>query len=255
MAIVGAFDIHRRQLTFEYVSLESGELKRARLLLPTAIISAGGYPFRRREECRFRFGGVHRMALCGGRTRTGRCRSPSGGAGRYCCTSGQEASRQNRSCRHHASTFTSSGRRPPRELDTSGPVLEAARRIPSTRTCSMSAVTGINGYMPPVTTRGRQSSRASTPPRGEAPWTRSSFRRLDARPSKSPSARSNGSPRRWLGCAATWLAFLAANPGAAPCNKPTMVSARSPRWPSGRRWAIVAVSPTPTTPSATPAWT
>ena len=31
MAIVGAFDIHRRQLTFEYVSLESGELKRGKI--------------------------------------------------------------------------------------------------------------------------------------------------------------------------------------------------------------------------------
>jgi hypothetical protein len=31
MAIVGAFDIHRRQVTFEYLSLVTGELKRGKI--------------------------------------------------------------------------------------------------------------------------------------------------------------------------------------------------------------------------------
>ena len=32
MSIVGAFDVHRRQLTFEYLDAGSGELKRGRVV-------------------------------------------------------------------------------------------------------------------------------------------------------------------------------------------------------------------------------
>ena len=32
MSIVGAFDVHRRQLTFEYLDTRSGELKRGRVV-------------------------------------------------------------------------------------------------------------------------------------------------------------------------------------------------------------------------------
>ena len=32
MSIVGAFDVHRRQLTFEYLDTSSGELKRGRVV-------------------------------------------------------------------------------------------------------------------------------------------------------------------------------------------------------------------------------
>jgi len=32
MSIVGAFDVHRRQLTFEYLDTGSGELKRGRVI-------------------------------------------------------------------------------------------------------------------------------------------------------------------------------------------------------------------------------
>ena len=170
MAIVGAFDIHRSQLTFEPCRLESGESERGK-------IAPADRDHLRRWLTRFADERNVAFALegCTGwryvveELRTGRCRSPSGGAGRYRCTSGQEASRQNRSCRHHPFAFTPSGRRSSRELDTSRALyLRPRARSASTRTCSMSAVTGINGYMRPVITRGRQSSRASTPPRAEA---------------------------------------------------------------------------------------
>ena len=36
MSIVGAFDVHRRQLTFEYLDTSSGELKRGRVPPSTA---------------------------------------------------------------------------------------------------------------------------------------------------------------------------------------------------------------------------
>ena len=32
MSIVGAFDVHRRQLTFEYLDTSSGELRRGRVV-------------------------------------------------------------------------------------------------------------------------------------------------------------------------------------------------------------------------------
>jgi hypothetical protein len=32
MSIVGAFDVHRRQLTFEYLDIATGELKRGRVV-------------------------------------------------------------------------------------------------------------------------------------------------------------------------------------------------------------------------------
>jgi hypothetical protein len=66
MSIVGAFDVHRRQLTFEYPGTVTGELKRGR------VVPAGR---QRLREWLARFaghgdvhfaGGLHRLAVCGG---------------------------------------------------------------------------------------------------------------------------------------------------------------------------------------------
>jgi hypothetical protein len=42
MNIVGAFDVHRRQLTFDYLDTVTGEVKRAGLCRPTGSICASG---------------------------------------------------------------------------------------------------------------------------------------------------------------------------------------------------------------------
>jgi hypothetical protein len=44
MSIIGAFDVHRRQLTFEYLDTVSGELKRAGWSRPTGSACGPGWP-------------------------------------------------------------------------------------------------------------------------------------------------------------------------------------------------------------------
>jgi transposase len=64
MSIVGAFDVHRRQLTFEYLDTSSGELKRGRVVpadrqhLRAWLTRFAGV--RRRA---LRAGGLHRLAV------------------------------------------------------------------------------------------------------------------------------------------------------------------------------------------------
>jgi hypothetical protein len=106
MSIVGGVDIHRKQITFDYVEVETGRLERGRITPADREHLAGwGVPLRPGERGGVRAGGVYWVAVRGGRDAGGRrgrtwpsrptpprCADPSGGRRRTrptrsCCGS------------------------------------------------------------------------------------------------------------------------------------------------------------------------
>ncbi len=66
MAIAGGFDIHRRQITFDYVDSETGQVRRGRIAPACQVCAAGLAGTVRRPRGRdVRGGGLHRMAVRG----------------------------------------------------------------------------------------------------------------------------------------------------------------------------------------------
>jgi len=84
MSIVGAVDVHRRQLTFEYLDTVTGELKRGRVIpADRPHLRAWLARFAGQDEADFALEGVHRLAVCrGGAGRRGNQAAP-GRAGRH----------------------------------------------------------------------------------------------------------------------------------------------------------------------------
>ena len=82
MSIVGAFDVHRRQLAFGYLDTVTGEVKRGRVL-PAGREHLrewlGRFAGVRRRA--FRAGGLHRLAVCDRGAGSGGDHRASGRAG------------------------------------------------------------------------------------------------------------------------------------------------------------------------------
>ena len=59
MPIVGGLDVHRKQITFDYLDLDTGELQRGQIAPADRAHQAGwrGAAFRRPVRCRVRGGG------------------------------------------------------------------------------------------------------------------------------------------------------------------------------------------------------
>lgn len=76
MTIVGGFDVHRAQITFDYVDCGTGEVSSGRIAPADREVLREWLErrFAGRAECRVRLGGVHGMAVCGRRARPGRDR-------------------------------------------------------------------------------------------------------------------------------------------------------------------------------------
>ena len=97
MAIVGGMDIHRKQITFDYLDTGSGEVRRGqiapadrvRLREWLARFAGGG-------DVAFAVEGVHRVAVRGRGTRPGRGGGAPGRAGRYRGGAGTQAAGQDR---------------------------------------------------------------------------------------------------------------------------------------------------------------
>ena len=66
MSIVGGLDIHRKQITFDYLEIETGEVERGQIAPADRAHLAGlaGGAVRRAGRCRVRGGGVHGVAVC-----------------------------------------------------------------------------------------------------------------------------------------------------------------------------------------------
>ena len=97
MPIVGGLDIHRKQLTFDYLDTVTGEVQRGQVAPadPCAPAVLAG-PVRRPGRRRVRAGGVHWLALRRGGAGCGRCRGARRRAGRYRVRAGPQAARQDR---------------------------------------------------------------------------------------------------------------------------------------------------------------
>jgi hypothetical protein len=77
MGIVGAFDVHRRQITFDYLDSETGQVCRGRILACREVLRNW------LNEVRWlgsevRGGGMHRMAVRRGGVAAGWDRGPLG---------------------------------------------------------------------------------------------------------------------------------------------------------------------------------
>ena len=84
MPIVGGLDIHRKQLTFDYLDTVTGEVRRGQIAPagPGAPAGLAG-TVRRPGRRRVRDGGVHGVAVCHGGAGRGRDRRACRGASRY----------------------------------------------------------------------------------------------------------------------------------------------------------------------------
>ena len=84
MPIVGGLDIHRKQITFDYLDTVTGEVRArpGRPGRPGAPAGLAG-PVRRLGRCRVRGGGVRRVAVCRRGAGRGRDRRASWRAGRH----------------------------------------------------------------------------------------------------------------------------------------------------------------------------
>ena len=82
MPIVGGLDIHRKQLTFDYLDTETGEVKRGQVApADRAHLRAWLARFAGRGRRRVRAGGVHRLAVRRGGAGRGRRRGACRRAG------------------------------------------------------------------------------------------------------------------------------------------------------------------------------
>ncbi len=84
MPIVGGLDIHRKQLTFDYLDTVTGEVRRGQVARPTGgTCGLGWRGSLGRDRRRVRDGGVHRVAVCRRGAGRGRDRCACGRAGRH----------------------------------------------------------------------------------------------------------------------------------------------------------------------------
>ena len=122
MGMVGGLDLHRRQITFDVVEVESGEEWRGRVWQPDRDrfrrwLRDDVHPSSEWRPGGVGGGGLHRLAVCRRGDRGGRVRSAPGGAGRHPGGAGSQASRQDRSQRRSVAARSARGRRAARELD------------------------------------------------------------------------------------------------------------------------------------------
>ena len=134
MTMVCGLDLHRRQITFDALEMESGEVWRGRVWQPDRE-RFRRWLTRRRRRTRQRAaggdrgGGLHRVALRGRGDRRGWVRGASGRAGRHAGGAGSQAARQDRSQRLPVVARAVAGRRLPESWIPPTVVLEWRERV------------------------------------------------------------------------------------------------------------------------------
>ena len=258
MGIVGGLDIHRRQITFDYLDTGTGEVSRGKIApADRQQVRSWLEHFEGRERRGLRPGGRHRLALRRRGARAGGGPSPSGRAGRH----------------RPRSAAVSSGPRPTAPTPGScgscwrwagcpspgSPRTTSSRSGPGsgcTRPWPTSAGPGCSASGPPCSTKASPPSPATCSiADGQAHLERADL---------SPSGRESvevalgqidrldtelGRLRR-----AIWWPSATARWGAGP-SRATTGSAVCCRWPSGRSSVTAGGSAPPPTPCATPVWT
>ena len=74
MPIVGGLDIHRKQLTFDYLDTVTGEVQRGQIAAADRVhLRSWLARFVGRDDVAFALEGVHRLAVCGRGAGRGRC--------------------------------------------------------------------------------------------------------------------------------------------------------------------------------------
>ena len=154
MSIVGGLDIHRKQLTFDYLDTVSGQVvaRAGRARGPGAPARLAGPVRRARRRCRVRDRGLHRVAVRRRGAGRGRDRRAPGRAGRHRVRPRPQAARQDRQDRLPAPA-AAAGRGP------AARVLDPARAGPG--------VPGAAGGLPRPAPRAHRLGAAD--PRGLLP--------------------------------------------------------------------------------------
>ena len=97
MSIVGAFDVHRRQLTFDYLDIETGEVRRGRIVpADREHLRAWLARFAGRDDVRFAVEGCTGWRYVGRGAAGRRDRAAPGRARRHRGAARQEAACQDR---------------------------------------------------------------------------------------------------------------------------------------------------------------
>ena len=122
MSMVGGLDLHRRQITYDVLDVETGEML-ARTALAAgsvavpALAGTGGGDSSTGRVGRARGGGLHGLALRGRGDLGGWLRTVPGRAGRHPGSERTQAPSQDRPHRRPAAAGAAASRGPPRELD------------------------------------------------------------------------------------------------------------------------------------------
>ena len=97
MSIVGGLDIHRKQITFDYLDTVTGQVRRGQISpADREHLRAWLARFAGCEDAAFAARGVHRVAVCRRGAGRGRDRGASGRAGRHRVRPRPQAARQDR---------------------------------------------------------------------------------------------------------------------------------------------------------------
>ena len=257
MGIVGGLDIHRRQITFNYLDTDSGEVARGKIApADRQHVRRGSGASQGRADVAFALEGCTGMALRRRGARADRGPGPSGRAGRY----GQGA------------RAASSGPRPTtptprllRELLAMGRLPESW--IPPEHVLEVRARVRLYKALADERRGWMQRIRATLFHQGVPALACSPARCGGPGPSRAGELSRSGreSVEVALGqierldtelarLRADWWPSPTARSGAGPCRA-TTGSVLCSRWPFGRRWATAGVSAPPPTPCATPAST
>ena len=173
MPIVGGLDIHRRQITFDYLDTVTGQVCRGQIApADREHLRAWLARFAGRDDVAFAVEGCAGLAVRRRGAGRGRGHGASGRAGRHRGTAREETARQDRQDRR-AAPADAAGRRP------AAGVLDPARPHPGvpgrcwscTTTCAASAPPGCSGSTPCCSTRAPRPGRRARCAPGRA-WPR-----------------------------------------------------------------------------------
>jgi hypothetical protein len=256
MAIIGGFDLHRRQLTYDYLDVVTGEVERGRVVpADRARLRSFLARFHGQGEMAFAVEGctgwryvVEELQRAGIQAHLAEPAETAAKRGRK-----RRAKTDRSDARHLRELLVKQDL--PQSWIPPAHVLEARARVrlykdlEEERTAWLQRVhaTLYHQGVPVIASLTSAEGQARLAAAALSPAGRQAvevgLRQLDRLTAELDPLR------------AELARFSRRQPGCRALRPPTLGSARSPRWPSGPRWATPAASRPPMTPCATPAWT
>ena len=257
MAIIGGFDLHRRQLTYDYLDVVTGQVERGRVVpADRAHLRCFLARFEGQGEVAFAVEGctgwryvVEELERAGLGAHLAEPAETAAKRGR------KRRAKTDRSDARHLRELLGKGDLPESWIPPAQ-VLEARARVRLYKDLEEERTAWLQRVQATLYHQGVPVIASLTSAAGQARLTAAELspagreavevglRQLDRLTGEpGPAARRAGPPAP------------AASRAAGRCGPRTLGSARSPRWRSGPRWATPAASRPPTTPCVTPAWT